>query len=728
VYLFGPFRFESEHGLLTRDGQRVALTPKAAHLLSVLLDRRSNLVSKDDLMRAVWSEAHVQENTLTFHIRLVRRALGDDGEGQRYVRNMPKRGYQFVAPVTLVTDLLAPDDGGPPPADGAVRWVNTASEPADVILPGARAQLGQRGPGVAARPVELVEGRTGATRSPAMWNRVWLLLASLPVAAIGFVVVSRDSLPGPPLVTAITRLTHDTHYKGDRLLTDGSRLFHRLAATNVQVQIQIAVDGRSVHSSRTVSDFLLLDISSDGRDAVALNPQDRGAEYGLWTVPLRGGEPHRVGMVRANDAAWSSDGSRIAYTYEHSLFITDRAAHGVTTLTTMSGKPTEPRWSPDDRFIRFTVTTRSDRSASSSLFEVPVQGGEARQVIDDSPSACCGRWMPARIGFLFGTRRDGGLKISLLREEAATTFRKGRRDVIPLDSGQLEVTSAVPSPDARRIFVIGRSPPQLVRYDAQRRDFTPFLDGQAAFGLEFSRDGHWVTYIRWSDSTLWRARTNGSDARQLTFPPLAISGASTSPDGKWIALRGEMPVRRAKVYLMPSQGGEPRPLVERDVAQGIPTWSPDAMRLTFGDVPEEFGEPTGTERISLYDLRTGEFSMVPGSAGLWSSRWSPDGHSLVALTTDHQTLKVFSFASREWRTIQVGHLSHPAWSADSKWIYCDPEGPEHRFRRVRVADGFVETIVDLSDYEVPWGGVAPDGAPLILRIPSDIYALELDRR
>jgi DNA-binding winged helix-turn-helix (wHTH) protein/Tol biopolymer transport system component len=698
VYLFGPFRFESEHGLLTRDGEPVALTLKAAHLLGVLLERRDSLVSKDDLMKALWSEAHVQENTLTFHVRLVRRALGDDGEGQRYVRNLPKRGYQFVAPVKVVTDRSSPAaDSRPAPA---------------IIIPA---------------PVELVE-REGATSSPGKWNRAWLLAALLPVVAIGVGLVSREPVPLLPRVDAITRLTHDTRYKGDRLLTDGTRLFYREAATEAQVQIQIGADGRSTHSSRTMSDFFLLDISSDGRDAIALRPQDRGAEHGLWALPLRGGEPRRLGMVRASDAAWSSDGSRVAYTYEHSLFVTDRAAHKVTMLATMSGEPTEPRWSPGDDFVRFTVTTRSDRSAASTLFDVPVQGGEPRPVIDGAASACCGRWMPAGVGFLFRTWRDGSLKVSVLQETAGTISRRGRRDVIPLDSGQLEVASALPSPDGRRIFVIGRLPRQLVRYDAQRREFTPLLGGQAAFGLEFSRDGQWVTYIRWSDSTLWRARTTGGDARQLTSPPLAVSGASTSPDGKWIALRAGMPERRAKVYLMPSDGGEPTPLLKEDVGQGIPSWSPEGMRLTFGDVPEEFGRPTGTERISIYDRRTGALSTVPGSAGLWSSRWSPDGLSLLALTIEQQTLKVFSFGSGTWRTIQVSHMNNPTWSTDSQWIYCDPEGPEHRLRRVRVADGSVETIVDLSDYEVPWASVAPDGAPLVLRIPSDIYALELNRR
>jgi Tol biopolymer transport system component len=134
------------------------------------------------------------------------------------------------------------------------------------------------------------------------------------------------------------------------------------------------------------------------------------------------------------------------------------------------------------------------------------------------------------------------------------------------------------------------------------------------------------------ERTLWTAKKDGSEKRQVTFPPLDVDGASLSPDGKWIAFRG----RRSggtpmKIFLMPFQGGEPIAITSEDSEQGIASWSPDGKRLTFGDVPNLYEHPMGTEVIRLFDIQTRSFSTLPNSGGLWTSRWSPDGRHQARL-------------------------------------------------------------------------------------------------
>ena len=89
---------------------------------------------------------------------------------------------------------------------------------------------------------------------------------------------------------------------------------------------------------------------------------------------------------------------------------------------------------------------------------------------------------------------------------------------------------------------------------------------------------------------------------------------------------------------------------------------------------------------------------------------------------------MYELATGKWRSFSAADANDPAWSRDSNYVYLDPEGPEVNLRRVRIADGLVETVLDLSEYRVPWIRIAADGPILVLRKSADIYALELERR
>ncbi|MCH9647877.1 MAG: winged helix-turn-helix domain-containing protein [Deltaproteobacteria bacterium] len=98
---FGVFSFDVIDRLLLRSGEAVALTPKALDTLWVLLERRPGVVSKQDLIEAVWPQAFVTEATLTQNIYTLRKAL-DVGDGQRWIQTVARRGYRFEGPVTEV--------------------------------------------------------------------------------------------------------------------------------------------------------------------------------------------------------------------------------------------------------------------------------------------------------------------------------------------------------------------------------------------------------------------------------------------------------------------------------------------------------------------------------------------------------------------------------------------------------------------------------------------------
>ena len=100
VYEFGPFRLELREHRLLRRGAPIPLTGKAFQTLRVLVEARGNLVSKQDLMTAVWPETSVEENNLDRNISTLRKALGEQSSGRPFIETVPRVGYRFLAPVT----------------------------------------------------------------------------------------------------------------------------------------------------------------------------------------------------------------------------------------------------------------------------------------------------------------------------------------------------------------------------------------------------------------------------------------------------------------------------------------------------------------------------------------------------------------------------------------------------------------------------------------------------
>jgi DNA-binding winged helix-turn-helix (wHTH) protein/Tol biopolymer transport system component len=97
---FGPVTLIRDERIVLKNGQPVPFTPKAFDLLSVLASNPGRLLTKEQLMQAVWPDTVVEESNLTYHIFAIRKSLGEDGNGDRYIETVPKRGYRFVAPVT----------------------------------------------------------------------------------------------------------------------------------------------------------------------------------------------------------------------------------------------------------------------------------------------------------------------------------------------------------------------------------------------------------------------------------------------------------------------------------------------------------------------------------------------------------------------------------------------------------------------------------------------------
>src|SRR3984957_16741468 len=105
-YRFGPFELNTGEEPLARNGTRVKVQDLPYRLLVMLLDRPGEIVTREEVRQRLWPDNTFVEfdRSLGVAIRKVREALDDDAEAPRYVETIPRRGYRFLAPVTVQVD------------------------------------------------------------------------------------------------------------------------------------------------------------------------------------------------------------------------------------------------------------------------------------------------------------------------------------------------------------------------------------------------------------------------------------------------------------------------------------------------------------------------------------------------------------------------------------------------------------------------------------------------
>jgi DNA-binding winged helix-turn-helix (wHTH) protein/TolB-like protein len=157
---FGEFEFDTATGELRRGGELVRLQSQPAQVLAILVDHAGEIVTREALREAIWgSDTFVDfDKNLTFAIGQVRMALGDSADAPAFVRTLPKRGYQFVAPIDDVPNAQKPQAF----RSGRWRWAAAAG----IVLAAASVfwlYSGRRGP-TSARTIAIVpfDNETGA--------------------------------------------------------------------------------------------------------------------------------------------------------------------------------------------------------------------------------------------------------------------------------------------------------------------------------------------------------------------------------------------------------------------------------------------------------------------------------------------------------------------------------------------------------------------------------------
>ena len=731
---FGLYEIDVHTGELWKAGFRIKLQGQPFKVLTILLEKPGQVVTREELQTRLWGKDTVVDfdHSLGTAINKIREALGDSAENPRFIETLARRGYRFIAPVGVI-EPAGPVD---PATDAPTGRSSTRLSVAPPLHPPANGEA-------VAEPI-FASSPTTVNIAPAAHPRrlsrlfLWLLIAFILLAAgaVGYYLASFHTVTNPPHIAQITHNGHlapsvDTIENLAPAATDGVRLYASTIDGGHSILSAISISGGLVEPLNIPSEVAspaLGDISPDGSRLLLRDHLSPESEQPLWVVPTTGGSALRVGDVLAHDATWMPNNGGILYANGNSLFLSSITSSTPQLYASLPGRAFWLRWEPNGKLLRFTIL--DPISHTLSIWQITPSDRTPNRILADfnQPAGeCCGVWTANGRAYVFQSSKGGNNDLWEL--SGLSTSNPTR-----LTDGPLEFESPVAARTGSRIFFMGadsRYELESVSPTGQLVPVKGFLSNAAR--VEYTRDGKWVV---WTDTggQLWRARSDGTEKLQVTPDTLTAFLARWSPDGTRIAVMAREAGKAWQIYITSANGGDFTPLLHQTRNAADPSWSPDGKSIAFGGTNDAMGKDNATRTLDTVDVATGTLQEIPGSNGLFSPRWSPDGRYIAALTLDQRQVHLYTVATHIWTTLAVPSGADPVWSPDSHYLFLHASlDPAQPIDRVSIPDGHVDEVVRLADsrehdaVDYVFGGLTQDNRPLIrARIfTGNFYSLDL---
>jgi Tol biopolymer transport system component/DNA-binding winged helix-turn-helix (wHTH) protein len=710
VIRFGLYEADLSARELRRDGSKVKLQDRPFEVLTILVERPGEVVGREEFRQRLWSaDTFVDfDSSLNTSINKLRQALSDDAENPKFIATAGRRGYRFIAPVTVV-----PENGF-----GAER--------------------------AAALPPQQATDAAVRAGSPQRTRRVRIttIIGIVAIASVATILALRFMPQPTAKVLNIVRISHNGHLDPwGRVATDGARLFFLERAGGHWNVMQVPASGGEAEIFPEPSqNTRLVDTSPDRSQFLSFSFLIRGFDLPLSLTPVVGGPSRRVGNLIADDGVFSPDGRRIFFTKADGIYSCELDGSHLQRLVALPDRSANPQWSRDGRRLRFTLLDQvHDRS---SIWEVEANGSNLHPLFANMNfpgQECCGIWSADGRYFFFDSTRDGVRSIWGVRESKASLFAPAAKPV-QLTFGPQGFGTAMADANGSRLFAWGGAEQHdLVRYELGTQKAEPLLPDIHAAGATLSADGSWAAFP--SGGSIWKSRPDGSQRQSVASGVGTPWALQWSPDGRQILFATTQGKEFGRVFIVSSDGGPP---TEISLGNGHnePRWSPDGHSIVYGKWPEEGGVAYADSGIYSHDLQSAKTTKIPGSEGLMFPLYSPDKRFLVAVTAAYsnkvvpEQVKLFDTRKQTWTEIGVGTIVNPVtWSADSKYVYYQDilgeNEPVSRYAaRTKNSERFFDfaKLLRAGYVRCAFEGFAPNGDVMawLSRSDSDLYRLDLD--
>lgn len=710
ILRIGAARVEPRAMSITIAGRSTKLEPKAMQVLLCFAARPGQVVTRDEVMAAVWSDVAVTDDVLNRATSMLRRAFGDDARAPRFIETVPKVGYRLVAPVER--------EGSDEPEAHPTDTGRGGSGPEDANQEGSGKE----------RTDSAGSNQTGSILAKSISAR-----ASIPPASSRLWSLARSATTIAAIVTVITfAITYLLGHRVRENASDASETSAKSAPRTIRVAPLISEPGRQADPA----------LSGDGTRIAYASETSTGG-WDLFVRLVDGGPTLQLtsGVANERGPVWSPDGSELAW-----IERTDAGTCRIVRAPSLGGVPrsmstcprridTQMAWKPDGHAL--VVSGAFDTSEPHRLWRLDLDDGEFRPLTTPA-NGLVGDTLPAfspsgdRLAFVrWQTRASSDVYVMRSNGSQLTRVTHDDRAITGLGFG----------PDGDHLISISNRGGQFALWRTSIASGESEWLGYAQPELNtvsLSRDGTRIVVAEdWVTTTVTRVGFESSDQLQVGIVPPSNErdwGVALSADGReviWVSDRSGTP------EIWSHQAGE-------DGATALTNLDGpfiDAPRLAPDGASLLFEVHDGTE-TGIYVLERGNDRprrLTPPGTVEQAPSWSHDGTSVLFASSTSGSWQVWrrplpgdeQIAGAEQVTRQGGFAGFA--SADGRWLYFTRRGEPGMFRRAMAGGPITRLFDDLHPDD--WRNVSIGASSILYlthsagRATTDIrqFVVEKDR-
>jgi Tol biopolymer transport system component/DNA-binding winged helix-turn-helix (wHTH) protein len=571
----GEWTVRPELNSMTREDAERHIEPKVMKVLLVLASRQGHVVSKEELISAVWPDTFVSDDVLTRCISILRRITEDDPHTPRFIQTIPKVGYRLVAEVNELPDEETPAF--------------------EILAPTSAIRLEQAG--TLELPITPTAPEPSLRRNRAVAACLAVALLAASMVTIWLYQRTRTRIGG---TNSSFKTIQFTSYAGEQtqpaFAPDGKRIAFVWIAENsgsrrIYIKTIGSEDVRPLTPDTEDQQFSPA-WSPDGRQIayLAIGKDDLSlyvADAGSSAPPRRLLIPQEPSHWEQGALSWSPSGKSLIYP-DHSgiqpnssIFLLDLStlhARSITDPPAGWEGDLNPAYSPDGRWIAFA---RASETAVRDIYFMSTTDGKVQQLTRDHMNIDSLAWTSDSASIVFSSNRGG--KYALwkigLREKVPQRLPVGTEDAyqpaVGPRPGQLAYSQGSAIWSIVRLRENPRndsSGPEAVLTSTQE-DSAPALSPSGEFFAFQSR--------RSGNQEIWIASARGDQLRQLTFMAGPLTGSPSWSNHQDRILFDSRPNGHSHIFCVPAAGGRPKQVTFGNVNDITPRWSHDDQTIYF---------------------------------------------------------------------------------------------------------------------------------------------------